>query len=144
MGAIAVDWKAMAAVARREPRHYVDFSSVAPSQWKMHDRLENWARWCNGSDGRAAGVAPGFEMVKSDEWTEREYGAETAVPVDRDDAAAIQKGVSDLWHKHRRALQWAYLHPKAPAEQARQLGCSLDGLLHYIRAARQALIDSGI
>jgi hypothetical protein len=69
---------AMASVTSRQPqRPHVDFAAVQPSQWKIHDRLENWARWCRGSQ-RQTGTAgsPMFNLYRSSE-AKRQYGEET-------------------------------------------------------------------
>jgi DNA-directed RNA polymerase specialized sigma24 family protein len=136
---------AMASVTSRQPqRPHVDFAAVQPSQWKIHDRLENWARWCRGSQ-RQTGTAgsPMFNLYRSSE-AKRQYGEETSVPIDKLDAQAIAKGVAALPDKHRRAIHWSYLHPRSPTSQARELGVSLDGLAQLVQDGRQMLINRGV
>lgn len=128
---------------RPEPRQYVDFSAVAPSQWAMHDRLLNWARWCEGRDGRSGDAAPMFALYKSTDGR-REYGAETSVPVKKDDAQRLAKGIAQLPDKHRRALHWYYLRPRAPTAKARELGVSHEGLATLVQHARLFLINQGV
>jgi DNA-directed RNA polymerase specialized sigma24 family protein len=142
MGAIAMDWMAM--MGRDKPRPYVDFAAVPVSQWKMHDRLENWARWARGSQ-RQNGTAgsPMFDLYRSSE-AKRTYGEETSVPIDKMDAQAVAKGVSALPDKHRRAIQWHYLHPRNPTGQAREMGVSLQGLADLVGAGRQMLVNRGV
>lgn len=123
-------------------RQYVDFSSVQPSHWKMHDRLTNWARWCNSRGAQA--VAAGFGLHKSDEYTDREYGSETVIEVDKDDAVRIQKAIPQLPDKHRRAIAWCYVKPVKQSEKARELGLSLQGLADMVQAGRQMLINRGV
>ena len=133
------------AAVKSAARQYVDFASVPPSQWRMHDRLENWARWCRGASGEAARIgkaAPMFAMYRSTD-ARRAYGDDTSVPIDKMDAQAIHKAVAALPDKHRRALQWNYLNSRAPAEAARQLGLSLAGLAQMVGDARQMLVNRG-
>lgn len=137
----------MIAVARRrseQVRRYVDFSAVAPSQWAIHDRLENWARWCRGSSRfDCARSSPMFALYRSTE-ARRAYGEETAVPIDKLDAQALAKAVAQLPDKHRRALHWCYLRPYRPTAMARELGVGLEGLQHLVHAGRQMLINRAV
>jgi DNA-directed RNA polymerase specialized sigma24 family protein len=131
----------MIAVARRPHRTYVDFAAVPPSQWPMHDRLENWARWCRGSPARdTARGSPMFALYRSTD-AKRAYGDDTAVPIDKLDAQRVAKGVAVLPDKHRRALNWSYLHPFSPGAMARELGVGLEGLAHLVRDGRQMLVN---
>jgi DNA-directed RNA polymerase specialized sigma24 family protein len=139
----------MGAITRREPKQYIDFAAVPPSQWAMHDRLENWARWCRGDSGESARTesSPMFEGYRSTEAHRIErgrYGELTEVSIDKLDAQAVAKGVAVLPDKHRRALNWAYLRPRNPTYQARELGVSLSGLAELVRNGRQMLINRRI
>ena len=140
----------MNAVARRErraPEPLVDFSSVPPSQWKMHDRLENWAKWSRGSPGRVAKSSPMFALYKSSDSRRdrREYGAETIVPIDSGDATRVTVGVTALPDKHRRSIHWLYLHGgRNPAEASRELGLTKQALADTVKAARQMLINQKV
>jgi hypothetical protein len=131
-----------AAARNRVTRTPVDFASVPPSQWAMHDRLLNWAKWARGSArfDRMPG-SPMFNLYRSSN-ARREYGVtETSVPIDHKDATRIQVGVTALPDKHRRAIHWSYLHPKKASDMARELGLSLEGMAQIIKDARQFLIN---
>jgi DNA-directed RNA polymerase specialized sigma24 family protein len=126
-----------------EARRYVDFAAVPPSQWKMHDRLENWARWCRGRTARdMAPSSPMFALYRSTD-AKRAYGDETTVQIDKLDAAVIAKAVAVLPDKHRRALHWSYVKPHRPSAMARELGVGLEGLSQLIRDGRQMLVNRG-
>jgi hypothetical protein len=133
----------MIQVARREPRQYVDFSAVPPSQWKMHDRLENWGRASRGGDKQSGSAAPMFQLFRPSE-ARREYNAAISVPVDRSDAILIAKGVVALPDKHRRALQWYYIHPGNPAGAARNLAVTIERLAELVIAGRSMLVNRGV
>lgn len=127
-----------AAARNRVQPTRVDFARIPPTQWDVHERLENWGRWSHGSDGRGRGVAPGFESYRtSDRWVERTYGELTVVTVNSKDAVAIQKTVNELPEKHRQALHWAYIHGGKNAQgQAWKLALSLQGLADMLSDAR--------
>jgi hypothetical protein len=125
------------------PRAYVDVSSVPEHQWDMDRRLKNWAAACRGGDKRTGAAAPMFMFYRSSE-AKREYGAETSVPVDRSDAIAVGKGISFLPEKHRKAIDWFYLHPRNPSGKARELGLTLQGLSEHVVEGRQILINRGV
>jgi hypothetical protein len=130
-----------------QPRHekeYVDFNSVPPHQLEMHDRLENWARFCRGGDKRSGQAgSPMFSLYRSTD-AKRKYGEATAVPVRREDGAILHGAIASLPDKPRKALHWYYLRPKAPALEAFRLEVSLAGLRDLIVGGRQLLIDKGI
>lgn len=129
----------------RPPREFVDFASVPEHQWPMHDRLENWARAQRGGDKQSGSAAPIFKLHKSDEWHSREYGAETALSVDRSDAVLVAKGVIALPEKHRAALQWYYIrHGSNPMGKRAELGVTLRDLAQLVIDARQMLINRRI
>jgi DNA-directed RNA polymerase specialized sigma24 family protein len=147
MGAIALDWTAMVAVSAKKPKAYVDFASVPPSQWKMHDRLTNWARWSRGASGERARItlSPMFGLYRSSEArTVREYGSETSVPIDHADATRIHVGVTALPDKHRRAIQWSYLDGRHPGGAARELAVTLERLCELVQHGRLMLINRGV
>lgn len=128
----------------RQKRQYVDFSSVPPSQWKMHDRLENWARSNRGGDKQTGASSPTFALYRSTD-AKREYGAETAVPVDRMDAMRVSKGVMALPHNHRAAIHWLYVHGgRNPWGQVRALGVTKAALAELVQDSRQMLINRGV
>lgn len=135
----------IAVVRRRPPRLFVDFNAVPPSQWAIHDRLENWARWCRGSPKRdAAASAPMFALYRSTE-AKRVYGEELSVPIDKDDALRLHFAIvhPTFNPRCRRALQWHYLRPYNPAGMARELGVELPGLANLVREGRAQLIERG-
>lgn len=127
--------------AEVEPRRreYVDLESVPPSQWGIHDRLTNWARWCRGSEKQSGSTgSPMFDLYRSSE-AKRSYGEETSVPVDKDDAIRVAKAVGHLPPQKRAAIHWHYLHPRNPTAKARELGTDLVGLAQLVRDARTIL-----
>ena len=104
----------------REPaaprKRSVDFAAVPVSQWKMHDRLENWARWARGSQAqRGKAGSPMFDLYRSGD-AKRAYGEETSVPIDKDDAIRVAKAVGHLPPQKRAAIHWYYLRPRNPAD----------------------------
>jgi DNA-directed RNA polymerase specialized sigma24 family protein len=129
-------------LGRRETRQYVDFASVPETQWEMHDRLQNWAKWCHSPPGH--NVAPMFGLYRSEANAKREYGSATPIPLDRMDALELAKAVVALPDKHRRALQWHYLKPRKPIHMAHELGVSLDGLAELVILARTMLRNRGV
>lgn len=126
----------------RASRH-VDFASVPPSQWAMHDRLINWSRWARGGSGesaRAEPATPMFRLFRSSE-AKRAYGEETTVPVDKDDAIRVAKAVGHLPPQKRYAIHWCYLqNGRHPAGKARDLGLELQQLADLVRDARAMLM----
>lgn len=138
---------AMAERVPRTPRVHVDFASVPPSQWRMHDRLEMWARWCRGGSGESARTegSPMFSLFRSSE-AKRKYGEEVSVPVDKDDALKIHFAiVSPTFDPQcRRALQWNYLRPKNPARMADEMGVTMQKLADLVVRGRLILIERNI
>jgi hypothetical protein len=125
---------------------FVDFSSVPVSQWRIHDRLENWGRWARGSSQQSGKAGtPMFNLYRSSE-ARRAYGEEVSVPIDKDDALKIHFAiVHPLFDPQcRRALQWNYLRPKNPAAASRELGVSLEGLAGLVLMGRIRLIEGGV
>jgi hypothetical protein len=119
----------------------IDFHAVDEKHAGIHRRLENWARWCNGSSGPSS--SPMFRLFIS---PARARGGDIvtfSVPVDRSDAIRISKAVIALPDKHRSAIQWAYVKPVSPRRAAAAIGTSLDGLALYVRDARQMLLNRG-
>jgi hypothetical protein len=138
-----MDFMAMAGLRERPARQFVDFASVPVSQWRMHDRLENWARWARGSQKQSGTGSPMFSLYRSSE-AKRAYGEETTVPIDAMDAQRVAKGIAVLPDKHRRAIHWNYLHPRNPTGAARELGVTLQGLADLVKTARVMLINRGV
>lgn len=131
-------WAAVAWIARRSPRPYVDLSSVPPSEWDMHEMLEHWRRWASNRPGQA--VSRMFEAVVSAAAPGRpEYGVQTASPIDREKALAVAKAVAKLPPRHRSALNWHYLKPKKAVAKAKELDVTLEGLACLVCEARVML-----
>lgn len=141
----------MNAIARKEPRRphverppriVVDFAYVPEHQLQIHERLDDWRRWCRMRPMKDA--TPMFRLHKSDEWERPEYGATTASPVDRDAALRIAREVPQLPEKHRHAIQWFYLqNGRNPRGKAQELAKSLQGLADLVIDARQMLLNRG-
>jgi len=139
----ATEFAAMTEITRRESRAYVDVNSVPEHQWDIDRRLKNWARACRGGDKQSGKAAPMFMLYRSGD-AKRAYGEETSVPVDRSDAVQVGKGVSFLPEKHRKALDWFYVHPRNPMGKARELGLTLQALSDHVVDARDMLINRGV
>jgi hypothetical protein len=138
MGAIALDWMAMSALPRSSSRD-IDFHAVEEKHRGIHERLLNWARWCNGTPG--ASSSPMFRLYVA---PARARGAEhtwTSIGVDTHDASRIAKAVVALPEQHRKALNWSYLKPINPRRAASSLGTSLEGLALLVRDGRQMLVN---
>lgn len=144
MGAMAVDLCALAAITEGPARRpLVDFASVPPSQWALHDRLENWARWARGGSGESArmeSATPMFRLFQSSE-AKRTYGEATTVPVDRDDAMKLAKAIGHLPMQKRKAIHWYYLAPRDPAGKAGELGIEVQRLADLVKDARAMLLE---
>lgn len=120
----------------------IDFHRVEPHQVEIHDRLTNWAKWCNSSGSPA--VSPMFRMYRS---PARARGAEhtwAADAVNGPDGARVARFVGLLPEKHRRALNWCYLKPVNPRRAATEIGVTLDALAQLVRDGRQMLINRGV
>lgn len=126
----------------QQSREWVDFASVPPSQWAIHDRLANWARWCHGSSGREDGTCRMFSLASSGAYyNARRYGEETVVPIDKLDAARLSAAIGLLPEKQRRAIHWYYVRDaRGATDQARELGVSVGGLAALVLTARTMLI----
>ena len=127
----------------------VDFASVPPSQWKIHDRLENWARWSRGASGENARIkftSPMFSLYRSSDVQRRRYGGEISVPIDPSDALKIHFAILQpaFDPQARRALQWCYLNGRNPTAAARELGVELQRLAELVREGRALLINRGV
>lgn len=135
----------MTSIARqppRPPREFVDFSSVPPHQYEIHERLEDWRRWCRMRPNAVA--TPMFRLHKSDEWERPTYGATTTTSIDRDAALRIAKLVPRLPEKHRMAIQWFYIqNGRNPRAKAQELAQSLRGLADLVIDARQMILNLG-
>lgn len=128
----------MAAISKREPKQQVHFEVVPRSQWAIHERLENWARWCRGR--QAPSSSPMFRMYRSPAMAREQYGATTKVSVDTHDAQKIHEGIKALKERYRAALNWYYLNPVKPSKACREIGTDMDGLYQLIFDARSMLM----
>lgn len=117
----------------------IDFHAVEAKHGQIHERLMNWARWCNGSGG--ANVSAMFRMCRGSARARGDYGAVSAIPVNSEDAARIAKAVIALPAPHRAAINWSYVKPVSPRTAAQSLGTSLAGLALYVRDGRQMLVN---
>lgn len=124
-----------------KPRQFVDFSFVPPSQWKIHDRLLAWARWCDSRP--AQNTAAGFELFRSGD-ARRDYGTPTTVPLNKDDCQVIATAVAGLPQRNRQAVQWLYLNGRDPLGNAVKLGLDRQGLMDLIVEGRGMLVESRI
>lgn len=130
--------------APQKTRRYVDFAHVPVGQWKIHDRLENWARSIRGGDKQSGKASPMFAFYRSTE-ANRVYGAESSIPVNQPDAVLIAKGIVALPDKHRRAVDWYYAsRAKNPIAQARELGQTMEGLAQLVIDGRQMMLNRGV
>lgn len=131
----------------RPQRAVVDFDEVSDEHWPIHRRLrDNWARWSDGSQKQTGQAAsPMFNLYRSSD-ARREYGAETVVPIDREDAMRLHFAIirPDFDPQARRALQWAYLRPRNPAGAAVSIGVTLQGLAALVVAGRALLVERGV
>lgn len=115
---------------------HIDFHAVGQQHYAIHERLQNWARWCYSNGGRT--VAPMFRLYRStDQWSQMPVSD----TVDSLDAQAVQKGVSHLPEPHRKALAWCYVLRTSPKRAARDLSVSLDGLLVLVTDGRTMLVN---
>lgn len=120
-------------------RTEIDFHAVEAKHVDIHRRLENWARWCNGSGGPS--TSPMFRLALS---AARARGGEViafGVGVDRSDAVRLAKAVVALPHGHRAAINWCYVKPISPRRAAAALGTTLEGLALLVRDGRQMLVN---
>lgn len=118
----------------------IDFHRVEARHVAIHRRLENWARWCNGSE-TGASTSPMFRLYRT---PARGRGAEhtwSGSVVDGMDAQRVAKAVTHLPEPHRRALHWCYIKPVNPRRAAQDQGTTLDGLALLLRDARQMLVN---
>lgn len=122
-------------------RTTIDFHAVEEKHREIHARLENWARWCNGSGGPT--TSPMFRLYRA---PARARGAEhtwSTVAVDGMDAQRIAKAVAHLPEPHRKALAWCYIKPTNPRRAAAEQGTTMEGLALLVRDARTMLINRG-
>ncbi len=117
----------------------VDFHTVEEKHYAIHERLLNWAWWCNGSGD--ASESPMFRLYRSSAMAKDHYGAASGQAVDTLDAARIAKAVIALPDAHRSAVNWSYVKPVSPARACRAIGVSMEGLALLVRDGRQMLVN---
>ena len=117
----------------------IDFHAVEAKHAAIHARLENWARWCNGSSGGSA--SPMFRLYRTPARARGAEGTWSTVAVDGMDAQRIAKAVTHLPEPHRRALHWSYIKPINPRRAAAEQGTTMEGLALLVRDARQMLVN---
>lgn len=120
-----------------QTRPSVDFHHVERRHAEIHGRLENWARWCDGTAGDSA--SPMFRLYRPDNFERTPVSAITVI--DGIDASKIAKGVAILPTLHRMAIQWCYITPYSPRKACQKIGTSPEGLAQYISDGRQMLIN---
>ena len=120
----------------------IDFHAVEAKHAAIHDRLLNWARWCNGSGGPSQ--SPMFRLFVSPARARAGEVAHFSIPVDKSDAIRIAKAVIALPDGHRAAVQWAYVKPVSPRRAASNIGTTLTGLALLVRDGRQMLVNRGV
>ena len=120
-------------------RDAIDFHAVEEKHYAIHDRLMNWARWCNGTG--APSESPMFRLYRSSARAKADYMASSGISVDQSDAARIAKAVIALPDVHRSAINWNYVKPVSPARACRAIGTSMTGLALLVRDGRQMLVN---
>lgn len=108
----------------------VDFSHVPSNQTEIHDRLENWAKWCRGSGSR--NVHPMFRHYRDNYWEDKP----APTYLNTLDAAEIQKTMAHIPERNRIAVQWCYVQRSNPPRVCLALGVSKAALLGLITEGR--------
>jgi hypothetical protein len=115
---------------RRDP---IDLHAVKPIHLVIHDRLNNWARWCKGGT-RGSAMQPMFRTYREYAYVE----PVVSIPIDSLDGHRVEKLVIGLPEKHRTVLQWAYVHTYIPVRKVCQAVAvpyrDLPEMLHDARA----------
>lgn len=120
-------------------RDDIDFFMVEQHQIPMHERLVNWARWCNGSGGPTTSAM--FRLYITPARGRSGDGITHGLRVDVMDASKIAKAVVALPEGHRAAINWHYVKPVNPRRAAAAIGTTLSGLALLVRDGRQMLIN---
>lgn len=108
----------------------IDFNRIQPEHEAIHERLENWARWCKGS--AHGNVHPMFRQYRNSyfEATPARTCSDTV------DAVAVQKIMKDIPEAQRIALQWFYVKPGDPKRVCMALGVNKRDLVTLIDQGR--------
>jgi hypothetical protein len=122
-------------------RTSIDFHAVEEKHFPIHERLLNWARWCNGSGSPA--TSPMFRLFVASARAKSGDGVafSSSGSVDTHDAHLIAKAVSMLPDPHRAAVNWCYIKPTSPRRAASSIGTTLEGLALLLRDGRQMLVN---
>lgn len=120
--------------------HAVDFFYVQDSHQKIHERLENWARYI--CDRRPSWMAPMWKQGRSNgrQW----HTPVIQVPVNTLDGHVMEKAVAALPIQHREAIRWQYVWQTNPSRPRKQLGVTDEGLIMLVTDGRRMLINRGV
>lgn len=105
-----------------------DMHRVRYAHEGVHDRLLNWARWCNAGRGSANGQ-PMFRHYRSGYQDSADHAH---IPVDGLDAVKMEKQVIFLPEHHRTAIQWFYVYSHR--------GLSMWKVLRFMGVQRDTLV----
>jgi hypothetical protein len=108
----------------------IDFNVIKPEHEDIHQRLENWGKWCKGSTH--GNVHPMFRQYRNG-YFEASPARSTSDTVD---AVAIQKAMKDIPEPQRIAIQWFYVKPGSPNKVCFALGVNKRDLLELIHQGR--------
>ena len=108
----------------------VDFSHVPSNQTEIHDRLENWAKWCKPN--HTSSMLAMFKGYKPYLYPDRGPSSTT----NSKEAAEVQKTLAFLPEKHRHAIQWFYIFKSNPTRMCMALGVSKQGLFDLVTDGR--------
>lgn len=118
-------------------KNYVDYTLVATEHAAIHERLQNWARWCKaGRTGWA--MHPMWRHLVEKEQKENPV---VSIPVDTLDAHFVEKAVFQLPEKHRQAVRWSYVFRGNPVGACRLIAVSKERLAELVSEGRSMLIN---
>lgn len=132
---------------KREP---IDFHAVSVAHEQIHQRLEDWAKWCKPPP--RSDISPMFRQCRSNEAAVDEEGVRQSSVVRSInvlECRAIEDAVRDMdvnteTKKPARALRWAYVTRRSPVMACRSIGCTIVELAQHVEQGRQELIDRGL
>lgn len=116
-------------------KNYIDYNFVAPEHSAIHERLHNWARWCQANQSGWATHPMWRHLVEK----ERRENPVASIPVDTLDGHRIEKEVFFLPEKHRHAVRWSYVFANNPAAVCKQIAVSKERLAELVREGRTML-----
>jgi DNA-directed RNA polymerase specialized sigma24 family protein len=122
-------------------RDLIDFFAVHDQHLRIHQQLEDWARWVKV---RPHGwqVAPMFRQYRSKAWQWERPDLKATVNIPQ--AVEMEKAVSLLPEKHREAIRWVYVFSGSPVAMARRLAVTKEGLMELVHAGRTILKNRGM